>query len=111
MKTTRLDPETHSIIDVSEYPAEMLDLLGPLPDGTARVAEINRINVPVKWRRNGVGRKLMKEVTDEADHLGVTLVLFINPYGDMDYDALSAWYQRVGFTEGDDARWWRTPKA
>lgn len=110
MKTTRMDTKSCSIINVSEYPTELLGLFEAAPTGTKRVAELNRVNVPAKWRGQGIGRRLMQEVLDEADQLGVTLVLDINPYGDMDYQALSAWYQRVGFTEGADSRWWRSPR-
>jgi GNAT superfamily N-acetyltransferase len=106
-----MDLESHAIINVSEYPSELLDILGDAPEGATRIAELNRVNVPAKWRGRGIGRSLMKEVTDEADSLGVTLVLDINPYGALDFEALSAWYQRVGFTQRSDGRWWRSPQA
>lgn len=58
---------------------------------------ITRINVPEKFRGKGYGRQLLKQATDWADENGITLWLEINPYGQMTYDELEAWYKRNGF--------------
>lgn len=74
-----------------------------------RVYEVNRINVPEAWRGAGVARELMAEVLRDADSEGVTLRLLVNPYGDMDQDALIAWYERLGFSHHASGYMVRTP--
>jgi hypothetical protein len=41
----------------------------------------------------------MRECLADADAEGVTLYLWINAYGDMSEEQLSAWYKRCGFVE------------
>ena len=59
---------------------------------------INRIVVPERNRGQGAGRKILKRVLAEADAEKVTLVLEINPYGPLNYQALENWYKRNGFS-------------
>ena len=59
--------------------------------------EINRINVPPLHRGKGYGSKLLKEVCQKADEFGIELRLSINPYGELTYEQLLAWYERYGF--------------
>lgn len=63
--------------------------------------ELNRINVPAASRGMGHGSRLLRRVTDDADAEGVALVLWINPYGPLDYETLAAWYKRNGFEHCD----------
>lgn len=58
---------------------------------------VNRVNTPHDHRGKGYARELMRECLADADAEGVTLYLWINPYGDMTYEQLSAWYIRCGF--------------
>jgi len=60
---------------------------------------INRVNVPKKHRGKGIGRALMQKCLADADAEGVTLQLDINPYGEMSYTELRAWYERLGFIQ------------
>jgi predicted GNAT family N-acyltransferase len=58
---------------------------------------INRINVPHKYRGQGYGRELMRQVLADADAENVHLTLQINPYGEMTFRDLQEWYTRGGF--------------
>lgn len=58
---------------------------------------ITRINVPAKYRGQGHGSNMLRELCAKADAEGITLWLEINPYGDMTYEQLEAWYRRYGF--------------
>lgn len=69
---------------------------------------ITRINVPYIYRGTGVGSRLLKMITDDADKEGVSLFLEIQPYGEMTYDDLAAWYGRHGFV--GLGLWERKPK-
>lgn len=55
------------------------------------------IVVPPKHQGQGHGRRLMKLALDWADHNGITLCITVAPTGPLDYDALDAWYRRLGF--------------
>lgn len=94
MKTTYMDAPTLSMINLSALEGDLY--------------EVNRISVLAPHRGKGLGRRLMQEMTTDADAAGVTLVLDINPYGDMDYEQLSAWYSRNGFAF-KNRRWYRHP--
>jgi len=59
--------------------------------------EINRINVPAPHRGKGHGRSLLKQLTDQADQMGVYLRLAVSSSGDMTNEDLTAWYERYGF--------------
>jgi GNAT superfamily N-acetyltransferase len=58
---------------------------------------IHRISVPVSWRGQGYGSKLLKMITDDADREKVILSLAILPSGGLNYEQLQAWYERNGF--------------
>lgn len=58
---------------------------------------INRVFVPSDFRGQGFGSKVLALCLEDADRLNVTLWLTINPYGDLDYKSLDAWYKRNGF--------------
>lgn len=58
---------------------------------------ITRINVPEKYRGQGFGSQLLKQITDDADKDQVILSLEILPSGPLDYDQLRDWYVRYGF--------------
>lgn len=96
MKSPYIDHQSWAIVDVSE--------IGDL------LYEVNRINVPRRWRGRGIARKLVTKVLEDADREKITLVLDINPYGDMDYKALKAWYERLGFSQEKDQRFYRKPQ-
>lgn len=71
---------------------------------------VNRLNVPIKARGQGVGRRLMKQLTTWADENQQTLVLFINPSGPMNYEDLKNWYSRNDFEDDDLFEMKRIPK-
>ena len=83
MRTTFVDQATCAIANVSQN-----------PDGTW---DLNRINVPAKYRGVGVGSALLIEVLGSADAEGIDLYLDLNPYGALNYEQLEAWYARHGF--------------
>lgn len=58
---------------------------------------ISRINVPHLHRGKGLGSKLLKMITDDADKEGIILFLSPVPTGGLDYDDLCEWYKRNGF--------------
>ena len=84
MKTMYVDVPTRSIVDVSENFS---------PEGGR---EVNRVSVLKPHRGKGIARRLMSEMLKDADSEGITLWLDINPYGDMDFAELLAWYHRLG---------------
>jgi hypothetical protein len=68
---------------------------------------ICRINVPYRFRSQGIGRRIMASALADADAEGVDLWLDINPYGEMTYEQLEAWYVRCGFVKQDSGRYLR----
>lgn len=92
----RLGPCAIAVVDVTEIHGGV---------------EINRINVPVKYRRQGVGNRLLQKVTSDADAKSYVLFLTINPYGEMSYAQLEAWYMRHGFVRGAHKVYHRLPKS
>ena len=83
MQSTYIDFSTRSILNLSELEEKLY--------------EVNRISVLAPHRGKGIGRKLMEEMLQNADREQVSLVLDINPYGDMNFKQLEAWYGRLGF--------------
>ena len=65
---------------------------------------LTRVNVPAPYRGQGVGTQLMAKMLAWADAGGWPLHLQVSPYGDspMQYDALVAWYKRLGFMQDGD---------
>lgn len=96
MRWTYVDVPTRSIANVSE---------NPLQGG----CDVNRVNVPPKHRGQGIGSRLLDELLADADAHGVTLWLDINPYGQMTYEQLEAWYMRRGFVP-HEGRYRRLPR-
>ena len=66
------------------------------------VWEVSRINVPARYRGQGIGSRLMDQLLEDADAEGVTLQLTINPYGGLTYEQLQDWYERRGFVQSRD---------
>lgn len=64
--------------------------------------EIISVDVPENLRRQGMATELLRNVCDEADAHGITLILFVKPFGDglrPDEDQLASWYvSKFGFT-------------
>ena len=58
---------------------------------------ITRINVPVKYRGEGIGSGLLKEICREADKYRMELVLEVMSSGDLSDEELVDWYSRHGF--------------
>jgi hypothetical protein len=83
MQSCYVDYKTRAIADLVDYYG-----LGML---------ITRINVPVKERGKGAGRKLLAEIVADADRTHTTLFLEIVPTGGMTEEQLTAWYGRYGF--------------
>lgn len=59
----------------------------------------NRIFVNPKYRGKGYGTKLINLILNVIDEKKSKLLLDINPYGDMSYDDLEAFYVRHGFKD------------
>ena len=88
-----LGPVRLAVLDLS--PTEGFD--GMDPSGLI----VNRVNTPAGYRGRGHARSLMGQCLADADAEGITLYLWINPYGDMDETQLGAWYERLGFENRD----------
>jgi GNAT superfamily N-acetyltransferase len=71
-------------------------------------ATVDEVWVNPAFRRQGLGRRLMKWVCNDADAAGATLRLFpLGELGAMSTDQLYAWYARFGFvTETQDSYAW-----
>lgn len=71
-------------------------------DQGERAYLITRIVVPSRFRKQGIGTELLKEMIAEAQKEGVTLLVGPQPYnpvGGMTEEELIAWFKRYGFTE------------
>jgi ribosomal protein S18 acetylase RimI-like enzyme len=58
---------------------------------------ITRINVPAAYRGQGHARKLLSQITADADAEHIRLWLEIQASDGLNYDQLQAWYERNGF--------------
>jgi GNAT superfamily N-acetyltransferase len=94
------------IVNVSPFKIAIADLT----QVGERTYEINRLNVPELYRGKGHGRKLLKQVLDEADRCGVTLRCYSMSSGPLTNSALDAWYKRNGFSRYPDDYLYRLPK-
>jgi GNAT superfamily N-acetyltransferase len=65
----------------------------------SRLWEVNRINVPAKYRGQGLGSKLLAKICEDADRESVTLELTVYASGPLSTGDLIAWYKRYGFRE------------
>lgn len=82
-------------------------------------AWVSRLYVPPIIRRRGYARQAMQALCDAADDARLTLVLGINPYGDMSYADLERFYCSFGFVKNqelatiliDEALYVREPRA
>lgn len=89
MRECYFDYDTRTVVDLSpSYVHE---------DYEVETWIVARISTPAAHRGKGIARRLVAEMLADADREGVRLALGINPYGDMDYKQLLAWYQRLGF--------------
>ena len=89
MKTAYYDEPTRSIIDL-------------VPPGELYTAwTISRVSVLPPYRGKGIARRLMNEVTADADREGEILYLDVHPMetgqGELDFQQLLAFYTRCGF--------------
>ena len=57
----------------------------------------NRLFVPVKLRNRGIASKLLEKLLEVMKRDGMTVVLEINPYGDLNLRELRELYMRYGF--------------
>ena len=60
---------------------------------------INRVIVHPKLRNQGVAARLIQEACTWADESNITLMLYINPYGDLNYAQLCKFYAKFGFAD------------
>lgn len=64
---------------------------------------VNRVFTPPHLRGRGLASALLKQVTADADELGITLYLTASPdLRGLDRDQLEAWYRRNGFVDDVD---------
>ncbi len=69
----------------------------------------NRIKA--KTEGMGEGTLLMQELVKIFDEKGITVVNTLNPYGDMDLGALTAFYKKYGFESIVESLMIRRPNA
>lgn len=70
--------------------------------GTKADVMLNRLLVPKPCRQQGIATALMEEFCGYVDHNRLSAELGINPYGDMSYEQLAAFYGKYGFKEVED---------
>lgn len=88
-----------SIADLAWYPA-----------GGDKCYYFNRINVPESMRGQGFGKQLLNQVVEWADANQYTIILEINPYGQLNKQQLRALYARFGWVNQEDGSMLRPPK-
>lgn len=81
----RIDVASLAVVDLTDYFGKGLI--------------ITRVNVPEAHRGKGWGRKMMTEVLQEADKTSTTLWLEISSSGEMTWEDLRSWYEKLGFTD------------
>lgn len=64
----------------------------------------NRLFVNEKYRKNNYGTRILNTLLDYIDSIDAVLCLDINPYGEMTYEQLKAFYMKYGFKETDEYR-------
>lgn len=71
-----------------------------IPAHMDRVREISSVWTDPEHRKQGFATELMKAVTDEADILGIVLILQPKEFGKSDgLKDLISWYKRFGFVK------------
>lgn len=80
-----------------DFEATMTETFKQYPQ--SKKANITRVLVSKPARNQGVATRLMKMVCDHADKNGIILDLGINPYGDLNFEQLLAFYKKFGFVE------------
>jgi GNAT superfamily N-acetyltransferase len=71
----------------------------PNPDPEGHWLYFNRLFVPPRLRRKGVGTELMTTVCGLADERHVHILNEINPYGDMTFEQLLTFFEKFGFIQ------------
>ena len=105
MRNCYYDKPSNSIADL------ILGIENPLPMLDVNSALITRINVPDRYRGNGIGSKLLQQILKDADQEGITLYLEILASGGLTYIQLDAWYRRHGFIwDEEQSLMFRKPK-
>ena len=67
-----------------------------------RTREITKVHTRAEKQSEGFATILMRDVCNEADICGMTLILWPNPYGDdiaLSAGMLRDWYARFGFRQ------------
>lgn len=62
----------------------------------------NRLYVITEYRGNHYGSVLLDKMLECVKDKGITLIMDINPYGDMNYEQLEEFYLRHGFQKISD---------
>ncbi|WP_143288705.1 GNAT family N-acetyltransferase [Calderihabitans maritimus] len=101
-----------------DYIIISIDLQNPQRNAVAEISKLgdswffNRLFVPPEHRRKGIANALMEELVKILDAKCITLRNEINPYGDMTYEQLLAFYKKFGFkkTEEGFVRYPKTKK-
>lgn len=67
---------------------------------------VHSITVDRNRRRCGIGTKLLNQIKDLSEDLGLIIELYPEPYGDTDMSQgdLIAWYKRRGFENASNGR-------
>lgn len=75
-----------------------------------KIYTLESIYVEEEHRGKRYGAALMKRILEDADKHCVVMRLLVAPQGEMKYDALVAWYERLGFVEYSLLVYMRLPK-
>lgn len=57
----------------------------------------NRLNVPEKIRKNGIGTFLLKALNEHFEGVNDTIINTVNSYGDLSQKDLVSYYEKNGF--------------
>lgn len=85
MKTCYVIPEVRAIADLV------------LPRELTPFYTITRINVPLQYRRQGYGQKILDMILADGDAEDLVLMLEPSASDGPDYDQLVNWYGKNGF--------------
>lgn len=92
--TEKIDTWLFGSIDISksDFYKKAFDL-----NKNYNVWYFNRLYVPPQIRNKGVASRLMEKLIIYLDQNEIELICEINPYGDLDYEQLKAFYMKYGF--------------